>query len=267
VGPEPPRREVFVGIDVASGKGRSLPISFVAHEHERLVPLKVPLELLSRFPRGPGNREIEALQPFRRHAEEVRSAISGVAERYRWSVRCIAIDAPAAPPRVGKRRSEQALCEAGISCFQTPSLIGWGSIVRDCRKHLRDGRPLNRLPNANRIWMLYGFELFAALRLLTPEVIEVYPQAIARTLVGPDCPHKSSEAGYSRQLSAIAKSTGWDACSLERELKTTVSGKRDDRVDAFMAAWVASLLGGQRRAYGNSADLDDAIWAQADTFI
>lgn len=194
--------------------GRSLPICFVAHDHERLVPLKLPPDLLSRFPRGPGNREIEAPRPFRLQAEQLKSAISSVSESCNWDIRCIALDAPAAPPRLGKRRSEQALCEAGISCFQTPSLVGWDSIVRDCRQHLLGGRPLNRLPNANRIWMLYGFELFAALRFLTPEVIEVYPQAITRTLAGADCPHKSSEAGYSRQLSAIAKSTGWDARTL-----------------------------------------------------
>lgn len=49
----------------------------------------------------------------------------------------------------------------------------------------------------------------------------------------------------------------------EPELEATVPGKRDDKVDAFMAAWVASLSGRQRRAFGDTADFNDSIWGPA----
>jgi hypothetical protein len=38
------------------------------------------------------------------------------------------------------------------------------------------------------------------------------------------------------------------------------SGTNHDRLDAFMAAWVASLPKRRRRAIGNEDDPDDAIW-------
>ena len=113
------------------------------------------------------------------------------------------------------------------------------------------------------IWMLFGFELFAAARSeLEGEVLEVYPHAIARRLA-PHCLHKSTEAGYQSQLAAIAAATCWTPTDLEHELKVAVSGNRHDRLDAFMAAFVASLPENRRRAYGNAHNPDDAIWIPA----
>ena len=90
--------------------------------------------------------------------------------------------------------------------------------------------------------MLFGFELFACLKSeLSTEVIEVYPFAIVRALL-PACDHKSTEQGYRDQLDAVAAQTGWKPQNLEARLKVTVPGSRHDRLDAFMAAWVAQAI-------------------------
>lgn len=108
--------------------------------------------------------------------------------------------------------------------------------------------------------MLFGFELFSCLRRnLRAEVIEVYPFAIVRALL-PACEHKSTEKGYRDRLRAVADRTGWKAENLKARLKLTVPGSRHDRLDAFMAAWVASLPPENCRAFGNAQRFDDAIW-------
>ena len=145
--------------------------------------------------------------------------------------------------------------------FRTPTAPAWTSIRAKCADHLRGGGTASTLPYANKIWMLYGFELFASLKgALSGEVIEVYPFAIVRSLL-PMCDHKSTEQGYRDQLNAVAARTGWhDPKCLEAKLKATVPGSRHDRLDAFMAAWVATLPLERRRAFGDANRLDDAIW-------
>ena len=91
------------------------------------------------------------------------------------------------------------------------------------------------------------------------EVIEVYPFAIIRALL-PVCAHKSTEKGYRDQLVAVAVRTGWEPQDLEARLKVTVPGSRHDRLDAFMAAWIASLSPERRHALGDAQRPDDAIW-------
>lgn len=108
--------------------------------------------------------------------------------------------------------------------------------------------------------MLFGFELFASLRNgLQAEIMEVYPFAIVRALV-PTCEHKSTEQGYQDQLVAVAARTGWEPQKLEARLKATVPGSRHDRLDAFMAAWTASLPPEKRHTFGDARRPDDAIW-------
>ena len=80
---------------------------------------------------------------------------------------------------MGSRGSENELGRAGLSCFRTPSKPSWKIIREKCRDHLRRGGSLAALPHANKIWMLFGFELFV-------EIIEVYPFAIVRALL-PAC--------------------------------------------------------------------------------
>ena len=172
----------------------------------------------------------------------------------------IAVDAPAAPPEGGSRASETELGRHGLSSFRTPAKSAWAAIRQQCVEHIRQGGTTASLPYANKIWMLYGFELFESFRNgLAADVIEVYPFAIIRALL-PACEHKSTRHGYRDQLAAIASRTGWKLQALEARLKTTVSGSRHDRLDAFMAAWVASLPSERRRAFGDAQRQDDAIW-------
>jgi hypothetical protein len=187
-------------------------------------------------------------------------AIDRIAIDMGWLVERIALDAPAAPPAIGSRASESELGRLGLSSFRTPLAPAWAGIREKCVNHLNDGGSAATLPHANKIWMLFGFELFARLKSdLRAEVIEVYPFAIVRALL-PACQHKSTREGYRNQLVAIAARTGWEPERLEARLKATVPGSRHDRLDAFMAAWVASLPLSRRRAFGDAQRPEDAIW-------
>ena len=212
------------------------------------------------IPRGVGNREITATAPFEETAGGVVNAIDRIAIDMGWQIKRIALDAPAAAPEAGARMSENELGRLGLSSFRTPPAPAWAGIREKCAKHLRDGGSAATLPYANKIWMLFGFELFTCLkRDIEAEVIEVYPFAIVRALL-PACEHKSTEKGYRDQLIAVSGRTGWEPQKLEARLKATVPGNRHDRLDAFMAAWVASLPPKSRRAFGNARRPDDAIW-------
>jgi hypothetical protein len=247
---------VYIGIDVACAKGKRLPICVVS-AGPTLMPLALPKQLAGLIPRGVGNREIAAVSPFQEAARGVASALTSIVREMGWNVERIAVDAPAAPPDTGTRASES---ELGLSSFRTPATSAWTGIRENCANHLELGGTAATLPHANMIWMLFGFELFACLKSsFTAEVIEVYPFAIIRALL-PACEHKSTEQGYRDQLVAVAARTGWKPQNLEARLKVTVSGSRHDRLDAFMAAWVASLPPERRRAIGDAQRPDDAIW-------
>jgi predicted nuclease with RNAse H fold len=222
--------------------------------------LMIPKHLAQLIPRGVGNKEITAAAPFQETACGVVNAIDRIAIDMGWQIKRIALDAPAAPPEAGARTSENELGRLGLSSFRTPPAPAWAGIRAKCAKHLRDGGNAAKLPFANKIWMLFGFELFTFLkRDLEVEVIEVYPFAIVRALL-PACEHKSTEEGYREQLIAVSARAGWEPRKLEAKLKETVPGSRHDRLDAFMAAWVASLPPGRRRAFGSPERSDDAIW-------
>jgi predicted nuclease with RNAse H fold len=251
---------VYVGIDLACAAGKRLPICMVS-AGPPLMPLTIPKHLGRLIPRGVGNREVTAVAPFREAARGVASAINRIADEMGWQVERIAVDAPAAPPAIGSRASETELRRFGLSSFPTPAASAWAGIREKCADHLSHGGSAANLPNANQIWMLFGFELFVGLRSgLRAEVIEVYPAAIVRFALLPACEHKSTEKGYQDQLVAVASRTGWEPQYLEARLKETVPGSRHDRLDAFMAAWVASLPPESRRAFGDVRQPDDAIW-------
>ena len=250
---------VYIGIDVACKVGKRLPICIVSAGRP-LVPLSIPKQLEKLIPRGVGNMEITANIPFQKSALSVASTLKSIAEEIKWKVERIAVDAPAAPPTVGARRSETALERKELSSFRTPEIAAWPEIREKCIKHLKSGGTASTLPYANKIWMIFGFELFSKLRSeLETEVIEVYPYAIVRALL-PACEHKKTEKGYRDQLSAVAVRTGWAPEILEANLQIAVGGSRDDRLDAFMAAWVASLPIKNRCAFGDARQPDDAIW-------
>jgi hypothetical protein len=255
------RVPVYIGIDVARAF-QELPLC-VVNARSRITPLAMPAHINSAIPRGTGNKEVLQAEPFRKQAHLVVNAVAQACEHQGWLLKRVAIDAPAAPPADGGRLSEQQLARAGLSSFVTAAMPAWPRIRKTCVNHLKTGGKAAALPHANRIWMLYGFELFSAFRAaFTCDVIEVYPFAIVRSLLAV-CAHKSTERGYSDQLAGVSSRTGWGPTELEGRLKATVSGSPHDRLDAFMAAWIASLESSKRRAFGNAQDPNDSIWVPA----
>jgi hypothetical protein len=254
-----PSSLIYVGIDVACAVKKRLPICF-APAGQPLMPLDIPKHLAVAMPRGLGNKEVMSPAPYREAAGKVVYSIGPIAQEMGWQIDRVAVDAPAATPTTGSRSSEIELGRVGLSSFRTPAASDWAGIREKCELHLRSGGSVASLPHANKIWMLFGFELFSALRNgLDAEVIEVYPFAIVRALL-PSCDHKSTDQGYRRQLAAVAARTGWEPGSLEARLKKAVPGSRHDRLGAYMAAWVASLAPDKRRAFGDPSQPNDSIW-------
>ena len=137
----------------------------------------IPKHLGELIPRGVGNSEISATAPFQEAARGVTKAIKRIAIEMGWRVERFALDAPAAPPVIGSRASEDELGRLGLSSFRTPPAWAWAGIREKCARHLSHGGSGATLPYANKIWMLFGFELFTCLKRLEAEVIEVYPFA------------------------------------------------------------------------------------------
>src|SRR5688572_9399479 len=104
--------------------------------------------------------------------------------------------------------------------------------------------------------MLVGFELFARLRREW-ECLEVYPQATVKRLDS-KAPHKSRSGEVVRQLALACAQTGWTPTASGHSLGSVAFGSADDKCDAYLAAWVASLDEGDRVALGSPPD--DAIW-------
>ena len=253
--------EVYVGIDVACSKSKRLPICFVRkNEPHGLEVLEIPPDLRNQIPRGSGNIAISEKEPFVSLAREAASTIAAIALRQGWKIQRVSIDAPAGPSKADSRGSEKALLARGVSSFLTPTIVKWEEIKRVCKTHLLEGGAISRIPYANKIWMLYGFELFKALGENDIETIETYPQAV---IAGLDarCPHKSTPEGYRRQLSLVSQQTGWaDFQLLERQLKLHATGGKTDRLDAYISAWVASLEADKRFAFGDQSNAHDSIW-------
>jgi hypothetical protein len=211
------------------------------------------------LPEMPGNERIVDAA--------VREALArGVAEYLRaveegWGVRIarIGIDAPREPCPEGKglRACEGSLRERGIFFIQTPSQAVFDRIPEDVAAHKRDPSVRKGLPHANRIWMLFGFDLFRVLSAEGWECLEVYPQATVR-VIGAGERHKGSLDGVLEQLTAAAAHTGWpDPVSVEA-LREIAFGSRDDCLDAYLAAWVAALDEADREPLGKPPH--DTIW-------
>jgi Protein of unknown function (DUF429) len=260
--------DVYVGIDVACARSKRLPICFASLDGSRLEPLDVPIDCRRKFPRGKGNAEVLEADPFAADAISLRQAIQETADNRGWRIARIAIDAPAMPPQAGTRLCEDKLKELRLSVFTTDSIDAWGGILEACRRHLGGGGELARLPYANKIWMLYGFKIFKELARLpgSPELIEVYPHSIMRALISGDLQHKTISEGFSAQLKAIADATGWEPHELAAALRRNIPGLAHDRLDAFAAAWMASLSEENqgrsiyRTFYGSCYNPLDRIW-------
>jgi hypothetical protein len=92
-----------------------------------------------------------------------------------------------------RREAEKGLDKMGVSCITTPDDHQFTIIRAKAQAYLLTGGEESRLPHANQLWMLVGFELFRRLRKEW-ECIEVFPQAIAKTL-GSASIHKSKPDG------------------------------------------------------------------------
>lgn len=251
-------RDAFVGIDVAFAKKKVLPISVcttVAGKLLEILPLRVSFE---KPPVGRGNVLALDSNVRKEFAKKVLNWIAKLEQAQGLKVRRIAIDAPSDFCRhpSGRRTSEAALNSEGISCFATPTEEEFKEKIDVSKKFLADGGKPSRLPNANQLWMLVGFELFRELEQHY-ECIETYPQAIVQAL---KCAshHKSTAEGLQNQLDEAAKLIGMSTTNLRAQLLVMGFGSYHDRLDAFLSAYVAGLDEKNRKAFG--VPPHDAIW-------
>jgi Protein of unknown function (DUF429) len=249
----------YVGIDVAIAKKKRLPIAVCVRQANAIVPLALNARAAPKPPAGCGNRAIIDPEIRRQFATETRSYLREVERHFGVEIARIAIDAPSAPrvDNLELREAEAALAAAGISFIQTPDQQAFECMPDRAREHLAAGGTCATLPCANQLWMLFGFELFDVLASEGWECLEVYPQATVRTLGAGDA-HKSQSGAVLAQLKATARHTGWPASPSLDDLDDIGYGSRDDRLDAYLAAWVASLGEHERRAFGRRPN--DVIW-------
>lgn len=251
------RREAFAGIDVAVARAKRLPVCVCVRDRRRLVPL--PLAgAEARPPRGIGNvaaaLDAAAVSAY---AQEAAAYLRAVGAEFGVTIGRIGIDAPRGPaPDGGRRVSEAALAARGIPFYPTPDEAGWRRVREQVRRHLAAGGSVTRLPQANRLWMLAGFALFAALEAEW-ECLEVFPHATG-VVLGAAGRRKLTSGGIEERLRAVASRTGWPATPEAGALDGIASGARHDRLDAYLCAWVASLRADEREALGGPAG--DTIW-------
>lgn len=260
----PSMDDAYAGIDVAFAKRKYLPVVVCVHRANVLEPL--PLRTArAKPPIGAGNAATlngRAVEEFATRTVEYLQAIES---EYGVRIRRVAVDAPSdpRPNTVARRRAEAELDRRRISCITTPTWPEFRSIRERGLAHLAQGQPESNLPGANQLWMLVGFSLFQALRPHW-ECLEVFPQAIV-SLLGVSNVHKSRADGFRAQLQRVARYTGWpregttDKQLLETgQLGSIAFGSSHDRLDAYMAAWVASLEESRREPLGEPPS--DVIW-------
>jgi hypothetical protein len=155
-----------------------------------------------------------------------------------------------------RRLAELALDSRRISCITTPDEVQFTAIRAKATAHLTQGGTIARMPHANQLWMLVGFALFTQLRIHW-ECLEVFPQATV-ALLGVAGIHKSKRDGLQAQLSAAARWTGWPDPPVISALHPIGYGSPHDQLDAYLAAWVASLGPSDREALGTPPN--DVIW-------
>lgn len=252
------RNPVYVGIDVAFAKRKYLPVSICLREEDRLVPL--PLRSATvKPPRGQGNIAILKDIVVQQFAQKVVTYLEKVAHTENLNIIRIGIDAPRDYRPVGKklRYAEEELGKKGISYFKTPSRKDFEHIKRKAKDHLDSGGKENNLPHSNQLWMLVGFTLFKELSRIA-ECIEVYPQATVKAMSTADV-HKSKQEGFEAQILAVAQATGWaDKNELRSHIMKSGYGKKDDKLDAYLSAWIASLNEDDRIPLGTPPH--DVIW-------
>lgn len=251
--------DVFIGIDVACAKGKYLPLVICTLENGRLLPFPLASYPI-KPPRGLGNARTLDDRVNQAFAENVASYIETVCDAFHLSPIRICIDSPLLPRdnHLNRRFAEQALDKAGISCYTTPSAGEFIVIKAKGIAHLEAGKPIQNLPHAHQIFMLLGFALNERLSKIA-ECIEVYPHATVKQLGVADI-HKSKGNQAELQLSAMSHYTGWPKTDDDwSQADSMCLGPMHDRVDAYSAAWVASLPEQERICFGDP-DKGDAIW-------
>lgn len=248
------------GIDVAFAKNKPLPVCVCVWRGSVLEPLPLRGHGVPIPPRGTGNRAALDDASVAAFADAAVTYLRTVERLFGISIRRVAIDAPRDYASEGQRRQcELALDSLRISCFATPSHQQFAEIRRVVRAYLAQGGPEAAMPYANKLWMLVGFALFR--RLETEfECLEVFPNAIVRALA-PAGEHKSTKVGFERQVALLSNAAGWPQPKTSVSLNQICYGLRHDKLDAFMAAWVASLP--RERLLGHGDGGRDTIWVPA----
>ncbi len=251
------KTEVYVGIDVAFAKKKSLPVAVCKANGSVLEPL--PLKTTYKKPPvGRGNRLALNETVRQTFADDVLVWLQGLEAKEGLKIERIAIDAPSDYKTEGtqRRSAEKAMDKKGIRCFTTPSKSEFDEKIKECMAHLDDGGKEDRMPNANQLWMLVGFSLFRVLEAVY-ECIEVFPQAIVRSM-GCHGKHKSAKEGLEEQVKAIAALMKCSASEMGSKLSVMCVASKHDKLDAFLSAWVASLPETKRVACGTPPT--DVIW-------
>jgi len=259
-------KQLVIGVDVSCAAKKRIPIVFAEKREGRLIPLPVK-ELPFAAPYGHGNKLVVEHEYNLNYARQIREYITDVCHFYGATPERIGIDSPLRPrsSALDYRIAERELNQAGIRCYKTPSKPEFDEIIHKVRHHLTTGGAISRVPHAMQLWMLAGFEIARELATIAP-VREVFPQANIRRLM-PNAPHKSGKGVPQRQLEVIACHTGWPASQTEwTQLKQISAGSTHDQVDAYSAAWVASLDDEHIDIFGD-IEQADAIWVPAQRFI
>lgn len=255
------RREVFAGIDVAIARGKRLPVVVAGWEGGCLVPL--PLKQAQALPpQGLGVEAVLADQQVQDFAAATAAYLRNIESEFRVKIKRLALDASSAPKEDGRRRrrAEAALEARGIRYIVSPGASEFAAIIKKARDHLAAGGSPARLPHLNQLWMLAGFALFRRLRREW-DCLEVYPHALWVSLNAAGG-KKTRPEGLQSRLTALAQQTCWPRPPEPAALRQLGWGSGHDLLDAYAAAWVASLEPSQRQALGDPR-LDDAIWLPA----
>ncbi len=258
-------QKAYIGIDVSCGKSKRIAIVFAVKKQHRLVPLPV-MHLIHQPPLGPGNSGVIIDDVCKAYAQSVYDYIQNVCSDLSLLPKCIALDSPLVPriSAIDYRVAERELNRAGISCYKTPSAEEFARIKQKAQVHLSAGGAVSIIPHSMQLWMLAGFEIARLLRESYP-IIEVYPQATIRRLL-PNVSHKSKQGVAEQQLNALSQYTGWPKAHEFNDIRAIAAGALHDKVDAYSAAWVASLPKEQREIYGDIST-NDAIHVPAQHII
>ncbi|MBD3586232.1 DUF429 domain-containing protein [Salinimonas sp. HHU 13199] len=250
---------MFIGIDVACAKGKHLPLVICRQEKGRLLPIPLANHQI-KPPKGLGNVLTLHDEVNMAFSNDVANYIETICDEFHLNPIRIGIDSPLHPrDNLLKRRvAEQALDKAGISCYTTPSSDDFEKIKAKGIAHLEANKPIQNLPHAHQIFMLLGFALNERLSKVA-ECIEVYPHATVKQL-GVANIHKTKKNQAECQLSAMSHCTGWPKAESDwAQVDKICLGPMHDKVDAYSAAWVASLPEQDRICFGD-AQKGDAIW-------